>query len=107
MRGDGQALALALLPLLELDVPFNPNDLDGLAQEGLKKSLGHCEPTDIDRLSQHIRSLVQQHQANRDPRHQLLDDFRAVVTKHKNLIERDRVLEVLQIIIKELQIDRL
>jgi hypothetical protein len=107
LSGDGQPIALALLPLLDAAAPFNPDDLDALVQEGLKKPTGHCEAADIERLAQRLRALVQKHQEDRDPRRQLAEDFRAVVVKHKTRVGQERLLEVLQMIVQELQIGRL
>ncbi|MFM8332815.1 MAG: hypothetical protein ACKN9T_14115 [Candidatus Methylumidiphilus sp.] len=108
LRGDGQPLALALLPLLDGDAPFPPEALDALAAEGLKKPLVHCAAADIEQLAGRIGDLTRQHHEDRDPRRQLAADLRAVVAKHKDLGQsQERLLEVLQIIVKELQVGRL
>ena len=107
LRGDGNPIALALLPLLGANASFNPDALDALVQDGIKKPLGNCDATDIERFAQRIRALVQKHREDRDPSRQLAEDIRAMVAKHKPLVDQERLLEVLQMIIKELQIGQL
>lgn len=107
LRSDGSPVAIKLADLTQATETDEPDLLEAIVQEDLRKPLETCRRGEIEMLSRRLQELLQRHAIDRDPRRQVLEDFRSVVLKHKTLVEKTKLIDILKMVLQELQVDRL
>lgn len=107
LRCDGSSSALALAALVEANETTVPEVLQKLVQEILKKTIQSCSRSDIDALIHRAGELLHKHKLDRDPRRQILDDFRSIIHKHRDFLDQTRLAEIFKLVLQEMQVNRL
>jgi hypothetical protein len=107
LRSDGSPIALALAALVEANEATESEALQKIVQESLKKTIQSCRRSDIDALIHHANELLQKHKLDRDPRRQVLDDFRSIIHKHRDFLDQTKLMEIFRLVLQEIQVNRL